>query len=119
MSKEYNYKNFPHIAKAMKTHNTLMPGPNFTLVDFNILCLVKSFHTSGKKFYITNDQLADQLLSTEKTVRTAIKRLCDAQLLKKELIDGNRLKGRYLIYQPNKVEIFIKEMQLAEQEIST
>ena len=113
MAKEYNYKNHSRISEAMRIHNTIMPGPKFTLLDFNILCLIKSFHVSGKKFYISNDQLADQLLSSEKTIRSSINRLCDAQLIKKELIGGNRKNGKYLIYQSDKVETFISEMRLA------
>lgn len=117
MIKEYYYKNFPYIAEAMKIYNTTMPGPNFTLLDFNILCLIKSFHISGKKFYITNDQLAAQLLSSEKSVRRSIDRLCEAQLIRKELINGKRNNGRYLIYQPDKINAFISEMQLLKENI--
>lgn len=117
MAKDYNYKNYFRISEAMRIHNTIMPGPKFTLLDFNILCLIKSFHVSGKKFYITNDQLAKQFLSSEKTIRTSIDRLCAAQLIKKELIDGNRHKGRYLTYQKDKVDTFVNEMRLAEQEM--
>lgn len=113
MSKNYTYKNYFNISEAMVTHNNTMPGPKFTLLDYNILCLVKSFHESKSKFYMSNEQLAAQLFSCEKTVRTSIKRLCAAGLLQKDYIDNNRLKGRYLTYQPDNVEKFITDMQSA------
>lgn len=62
---------------------------------------------------MTNEQLADLFFSCEKTVRSSISRLCAAGLLKKELIDNNRLKGRYLIYQSINVQRFITEMRIA------
>ena len=117
MAKEYNYKNHSKISEAMRIHNTIIPGDKFTLLDFNLLCLIKSFYASGNKFYITNDQLANQLLSSEKSIRRSIDRLCAAQLIKKELINGKRNNGRYLIYQPDKVDTFISEMRLAEKEM--
>ena len=97
----------------MQTHNSIMPGAKFTLLDYNLLCLVKSFNETGNSFYMSNDQLASELFSCEKTVRSSIKRLCEHQLLKKEYIEGNRLKGRYLIYQEEAVNKFIAAMQMA------
>ena len=114
MAAEYSYKNFFNISEAMRIYNRLMPGPKFTLTDFNILCLVRSFNSSGSQFYMSNDQLADILLATEKTIRTSINRLCDAGLIKKELISS---KGRYLTYQSDNVNTFIKEMKLIAQEL--
>lgn len=110
MAKDYNYKNHFNISEAMNIHNTTVPGTKFTLLDFNILCLVKSFYKSGRQCYISNKQLAEQLLSHESTIRRSIDRLCDAQFLKKEYIGGNRNNGRYLIYQKDKVDTFIAEM---------
>lgn len=117
MAKEYNYRNYSRISEAMRIHNAIMPGDKFTLLDFNLLCLIKSFYKAGQKFYITNDKLANQLLSSEKSIRRSIDRLCEAQLIKKELINGKRNNGRYLIYQPDKVDTFIAEMRLAEKEM--
>lgn len=113
MSKDYNYKNYFSISEAMKIYNTIMPGPKFTLLDYNLLCLVKSFNDSGNAFYMTNEQLAALFFSCEKTVRSSISRLCAAGLIKKELIDNNRLKGRYLIYQPEAMQKFISEMKFS------
>ena len=113
MPKDYNYKNYFSISEAMKIHNTIMPGPKFTLLDYNILCLTRSFFEASQSFYMTNEQLAELFFSCEKTVRSSISRLCATGLLKKELIDNNRLKGRYLIYQPINVQRFITEMRIA------
>ena len=102
MKNDYNYKNYFSISDAMYTNNTVMFGTKFTLLDYNLLCLVKSFYDAGKKFYMTNEQLAKTFLSSERTIRYFISR---------EYIDNNRLKGRYLIYQPNNVHEFVKRMQ--------
>ena len=115
MSKDYNYKNYYSISEAMKIHNNIMPGPKFTLLDYNILCLVRSFYESNQKFYMSNEQLAELFFSCEKTVRSSIKRLEDSWFITKELIDGNRRKGRYLYYQKDVVEKFITDMQLEFQ----
>ena len=113
MGKNYNYQNHSQIGQAMQTHNSIMPGPKFTLLDYNLLCLVKSFNETGNCFYMSNDQLANELFSCEKTIRSSVKRLCEHKLLKKEYIENNRLKGRYLIYQEDNVQRFISEMSLA------
>ena len=118
MSKNYSYKNYFNIINAMQTYNTIMPGKKFTLLDANLLCIVKSFHESNNKFYMSNEQLSKLLFSCEKTVRTSINRLCDAQLLKKEYMDGHKFKGRYLIYQDQNMEKFIAEMQFAAKNMS-
>ena len=99
----------------MQTHNTIMPGPKFTLLDYNLLCLVKSFNETGNSFYMSNEQLAKELFSCEKTVRSSIKRLCEYKLLKKEYIENNRLKGRYLIYQEEAVNKLVSDMKIAAQ----
>ena len=99
----------------MQIHNSIMPGPKFTLLDYNILCLVKSFNETGNCFYMSNDHLAKELFSCEKTVRSSIKRLCEYKLLRKEYIENNRLKGRYLTYQEDQVQHFVSDMQLASQ----
>jgi predicted transcriptional regulator len=117
MARKSNYQNHSEISEAMRIHNTIMPEPKFTLVDLNLLCLVKSFHAANRQCYITNEQLAGLLLSSEKTIRRSIDRLCEAKLIRKELINGKRNNGRYLIYQADKVDTFVHEMHLAEKEM--
>ena len=106
MKQTYNYRSYPYIAQAMKVHNETRSGPRFTLLDFNILCLVKSFHDARMPFFMSNDQLANQLISCEKTIRTSINRLCKAEFLKKE----SKPRGRCLTYQAEKVTAFVEEM---------
>lgn len=115
MSKNYNYQNHSYISQAMQIHNSIMPGPKFTLLDYNLLCIVKSFNETGNCFYMSNEQLAKELFSCEKTVRSSIKRLCEHKLLKKEYIENNRLKGRYLTYQEEAVNKFVSDMKIAGQ----
>jgi hypothetical protein len=111
MGKDYNYKNYFSISDAMYVSNTIMPGDKFTLLDYNLLCLIKSFADAKQNFYMTNDQLAKLFLSSERTIRYSISRLCNSKLISKENIDNNRLKGRYLIYQEKNVKAFIQRMQ--------
>ena len=111
MKNDYNYKNYFSISDAMYTNNTVMLGTKFTLLDYNLLCLIKSFYDANKKFYMTNDQIAKHFLSSERTVRYSVERLCKNNFISKENIDNNRLKGRYLIYQEKNVQEFVKRMQ--------
>lgn len=113
MTKTYNYRNYSNISEAMHINNTIMSSPKFTLLDYNILCLVKSFHDANKPCYMTNEQLAKHLLSGERTIRYSIDRLCAQNLLSKSFKDGNRLKGRILTYEKDNVDLFISNMLLA------
>lgn len=109
MKQNYSYRNYPYIGKAMKDHNNITTGTKFTLMDFNILCFVKSFHDAGQKFYINNEQLANSLVSCEKTVRTSINRLCKFGFITKEYIHNSKFNGRYLTYNDQAVNKFIEE----------
>lgn len=86
MEKDYSYINYLNISEAMSKSNI-----KFTLLDFNILCLVESFNKSGQNFYMTNDQLAKIMLSCERTIRTSINHLCAAGLLKKQYTKGKKI----------------------------
>ena len=107
MPKDFYYKNYSSINTAMQTHNSIMPGETFTLIDYNLLCLAKSFYDSNQQLYMTNEQLAAQFFACEKTIRNSINRLCRFGFLKKEKI----FKNRYLVYQPQTVEKFILDMK--------
>lgn len=109
MKQNYSYRNYPYIGKAMKAHNNITTGTKFTLMDFNILCFVKSFHDAGQKFYINNEQLANSLVSCEKTVRNSINRLCKFGFLEKKQMNNSTFHGRYLIYNDQAVNKFIEE----------
>jgi hypothetical protein len=110
MSKDFHYKNYYSLNEAFQIYNNIMPGEKFTLIDYNILSLARSFHDSGQKFYMSNDQLAAMFYACEKTIRSSINRLCKFRFLEKQNIDNNRLKGRYLIYHPWEVQTFITKM---------
>ena len=111
MSKDFHYKNYYSLNEAFQIYNNIMPGEKFTLIDYNILSLVRSFHDSGQKFYMSNDQLAAMFYACEKTIRSSINRLCKFGFVTKQNIDNNRLKGRYLIYNYDKVQEFINGMK--------
>ena len=111
MSKDFHYKNYYSLNEAFQIYNNIMPGEKFTLIDYNILSLARSFHDSGQKFYMSNDQLAVMFYACEKTIRTSINRLCKFGFIAKQNIDNNRLRGRYLIYNQENVQAFINSMQ--------
>lgn len=115
MGKDFHYKNYFSINNAMHISNNIMTTEKFTLLDYNLLCLVKSFYDSKQKFYMTNEQLAKTFFASERTIRYSIDRLCKYKLLHKEFIDNNRLKGRLLIYQADEVERFVASMQIAAE----
>jgi hypothetical protein len=110
MAKDFHYKNYYSLNEAFQIYNNIMPGERFTLIDYNILSLARSFYDSGKDFYMSNDQLAAMFYACEKTIRSSINRLCTFEFLTKQNIDNNRLKGRYLIYNATKVQTFIGQM---------
>lgn len=111
MFKDFHYKNYYSLNEAFQIYNNIMPGEKFTLIDYNILSLARSFHDSGQKFYMTNDQLAAMFYACEKTIRSSINRLCKFGLLEKQNIDNNRLKGRYLVYHQEQVQAFVDRMR--------
>lgn len=110
MTKDFHYKNYYSLNEAFQIYNNIMPGERFTLIDYNILSLVRSFHDSNRDFYMNNEQLASMFYACEKTIRSSINRLCKFEFLTKQNIDNNRLKGRYLIYNAAKVQTFIDKM---------
>lgn len=99
------------LGNAMKIHNNIIPENNFTLLDLSILCLTKSFANTGHKCYMTNKQLGDYLMATEKTVQTSINRLCTAGFISKEQFYAYGTKKRNLIYNASAVQNFITKMQ--------
>lgn len=111
MAKDFHYKNYYSLNEAFQIYNNIMPGEKFTLIDYNILSLARSFSDSGQNFYMSNEQLAAMFYACEKTIRSSINRLCKFEFLTKQNIDNNRLKGRYLIYNSAKVQAFIFQMR--------
>ena len=75
MFKDFHFKIYSSLLRAAHTNNTTTTDPKITMLDCNILCLVRSFHDSNKKCYITNEQLAQIFLTSEKTIKTSLTRL--------------------------------------------
>lgn len=101
MSKDYNFQVHTNIMRALKRSNEIIPNSNFTTLDGNILCMIKSFSDSGYPFFMSDKEIADNNNTSEKTVQRSIKRLCEAGLLVNKR-DGPR--KRYLEYQPNAMQ---------------
>lgn len=99
------------LGNAMKIHNNIIPEDKFTLLDLSILCLARSFSNTGNKFYMTNKQLGDYLMATEKTVQTSINRLCAAGFILKEQFYAFGIKKRNLVYNAQAVQNFVSKMQ--------
>ena len=104
------------ISQAMNISNQYNQT-DFTLVDCAILCLAKSFHKTESDFYMSNQQLAVNLLTSERTIQRAVNRLCGMGLLKKEIIRVNTTSRRKLIFQVNAVQAFISDMNRVENRV--
>ena len=102
--KPYNYKMQTNITRALKHYNEITTNSKFTILDGNILCMVKSFSDNGSKFFMSEKEIAENTISSEKTVQRSINRLCEAGLLKKEKDYTDGKCRRVLIYQPLEVQ---------------
>lgn len=105
MAKEFHYKIYSNLLSAAHINNTIMTDPKISLLDCNILCLIRSFHDSHKQCYMTNEQLSKTFLASEKTIKASLNRLYWRGFIRSE---GTR--KRILTYQSNQVENFIQEM---------
>ena len=101
--KEYNYNISTNITRAMSKHNKIMPGTRFNTIDGNILSLVRSFHCTETKFYMSNKELAEIMIADPSTIQRSIDRLLVTGLLTKEVTYINARPQRLLIYQPEAV----------------
>ena len=108
MTKSYNYQKHSIIAHAMYTYNNTMPGDKFTSTDYDILCLVRSFHKSEHKLYMSYETLAKELLVSKSPVKRSINRLIDAGFIEKHTTSK---RSKYLTYNENAVKKFIYDMQ--------
>ena len=105
MSKDFHFKLYSQLLAAANINNTIMTDPKITLLDCNILCLVRSFNDSGQKCYMTNEQLANTFLSCEKTIKASLNRL-----YWRGFISSEGTKKRVLTYNADAVNNFIQEM---------
>lgn len=105
MSKDFHFKIYSSLLTAAHINNTIMTDPKITMLDCNILCLVRSFHDSGLQCYMTNEQLAKIFLTSERTVKTSLNRL-----YWRGFITSAGTKKRILQYNADQVNAFIQEM---------
>lgn len=110
MGKNFHYKVYTDILSAARIHNRIMPGDKMSLLDCNMLCLVRSFHDSKKQCYMTNEQLANTFLACERTIKSSLNRLYWQGLISHQEIIINGVKKRIIKYEPEKVAEFIQEM---------
>lgn len=104
MPKQYNYQVHSNIMKALKRSNDIIPGSKFTTLDGNILCMVKSFSDSGYDFFMSDKELAEVNITSEKTIQRSLKRLCEAGLLKTKDEYYGFKRSRHITYQPEAVQ---------------
>lgn len=102
--KNYYYTVHTDISRALKRYNTLMPKGKFTILDSNILSMIRSFNKSNTKFFMSNKELADIMITDPATIQKAINRLCAAGLIKKENIYSGPRPQRVLHYQEMAVQ---------------
>ena len=105
MFKDFHFKIYSSILTAAHINNTTRTDPKISMLDCNILCLVRSFHDSGKECYMTNEQLAKIFLTSERTIKSALNRLYWRGFIKSQ-----GTKKRILVYDAEEVEKFVQEM---------
>lgn len=103
----FHFKIYSSLLTAAHINNTITTDPKLSLLDCNILCLVRSFHDSKKECYITTEQLAKTFLVSEKTIKASLNRL-----YWRGFVTSEGTKKRILKYQPDQVEKFIQEMAI-------
>ena len=81
----------------------------FTLLDANILCLIKSFHDHNQKFYMSNQELKQLFVSDPGTIQRSVDRLIRKGLITKEIEYIDMRKRRYLAYQSDAVNKLIQQ----------
>ena len=106
--KNYNFKFYTSIARAMNNHNKIMPTPRFTILDVSILCLIKSFYESKTKFYMSNKELGEIMIADPSTIQRSIDRLIAVGLVKKEIIYVGPKPQRFLTYAEDAVNSLFK-----------
>ena len=105
--KNYNFKFYTGIARAMNNHNKIMPTPRFTTLDVSILCLIKSFYESKTKFYMSNKELGEIMIADPSTIQRSIDRLIAVGLVTKEIIYVGAKPQRLLTYQKQAMQNII------------
>lgn len=107
MSKDYSFIIHTNIMRAMKRSNDIMMNSNFTTLDGNILCMVKSFHEQKQSCFMSDDELARNNNCSERTVQRSLKRLADAGLIEIRKVSLDKISKRHLIYKEAAVQKLI------------
>lgn len=105
MTKDFHFKIYSSLLAAAHINNTTMTDEKITMLDCNILSLIRSFHDSGKQFYMTNEQLAKTFLTSERTIKTSLNRLYWRGFIKSQ-----GTKKRILVYDADEVDQFVNKM---------
>jgi DNA-binding MarR family transcriptional regulator len=106
--KDYSFKFFTNISRAMNQHNKTMITPRFTTLDASILCLVKSFYESKTKFYVSNKELGEIMVADPSTIQRSVDRLIAVGLVSKKTIYAGSRPQRLLTYEEKNVADFFK-----------
>ena len=107
-AKNYNFKFYTNISRAMSNYNKIMTAPRFSTRDASILCLIKSFNNSNTKFYMSNKELAEIMIADPSTIQRSIDRLIAVGLVTKEIIYAGPKPQRILTYKEDAVATLFK-----------
>lgn len=113
MFKDFHFKVYSSLLNAAYINNTTTTDEKISMLDCNILSLIRSFHDSKKQCYMTNEQLAKTFLVTERTIQSSLSRLYWRGFIKSEQIKHDGVNKRVLFYQENAVKNFIAKMTVA------
>lgn len=88
--------NYMKTSEMLHAYSALRPECEFSTMDLSVLHIVMKYHKLHKPMSLTNNEMADVLFASEKTVRNSINHLCAAGIIEKHKI-GNR---RYVEFVP-------------------
>lgn len=111
MWNNYSFLIHSDIMYAINRHNEIMCGERLTLLDGAILCLVKSFHETDRKFFMSNNEMKKLFASDPGTIQRSVDRLVRKGLLSKEKEYTGARQRRYLKYNVESVTNLIKQSE--------
>lgn len=111
---KYRYSSFDEeLFDAMQVYNTGKPSAEkFTLIDARIISLIHSYNFANQTFFASNQYLADKCLTTMATIQKSINRLCQHNLITKDVHCVNGIKKRILTYNEPGAQQFKHQNQL-------
>ena len=107
--KNYNYTIYTEITRAFSKYNRLVADhkTRLTILDANILSLLKSFARAKAQFYMSNKELGEIMISDPTTIQRSINRLIAVGLVKKETMYMGQKPQRILTYQEQAIKNII------------